>query len=299
MEPMKSKMNKMFSPATKFSVDGKGGTNVEDLEIRPGGMLVQKRNAEMNPSSVSIPTIKVRVKYGTLYHEIRINPQASFGELKKMLAEPTKLHHLDQKLIFKNKERDSKEYLDVARVKDGSKIVLEEDIVSRERRCVELLRNANAEKSSKSLAEINLEVDKLAGQVTALEATASTGGKVAETDVDNLTELLMMKLIKLDGIVAEGDLKLQRRLQVKRVQKYIGILDMLKYQSSKSSSNGAKIQLQQQENPIGHMSRDSKPVQKPRAPWKLEKSVRTIPAQQQPQKHSESVVVTTKWETFD
>lgn len=47
-----------------------------------------------------------------------------------------------------------------------------------------------------------------------MEATASTAGKVAETDVDNLTELLMMKLIKLDGIVAEGDLKLQRRLQV-------------------------------------------------------------------------------------
>lgn len=85
-----------------------------------------------------------------------------------MLAEPTKLHHVDQKLIFKNKERDSKEYLDVARVKDGSKIVLEEDILSRERRCLELLRNANAVKSSKSLAEINLEVDKLAGQVIEL-----------------------------------------------------------------------------------------------------------------------------------
>lgn len=82
-----------------------------------------------------------------------------------MLAAPTKLHHEDQKLIFKNKERDSKEYLDVARVKDGSKIVLVEDIVSREKRCLELLRNVNAEKSLKLSAEINLEVEKLAAQV--------------------------------------------------------------------------------------------------------------------------------------
>lgn len=47
-----------------------------------------------------------------------------------------------------------------------------------------------------------------------MEATASTGGKVVEKDVENLTELLMMKLIKLDGIVADGDLKLQRRVLV-------------------------------------------------------------------------------------
>jgi hypothetical protein len=88
------------------------------------------------------------------------------GELKKMLAESTGLYPQDQKLIFKNKERDSKAYLDAARVKDGSKIVLVEDIESRERRCLEMLKNAKVEKASKSLAEISLEVDKLAGQVS-------------------------------------------------------------------------------------------------------------------------------------
>ncbi|KAM5572603.1 BAG family molecular chaperone regulator 1-like [Rosa sericea] len=300
MEPMKSKINKMFSPASKGSVDGRGVTDLADLEIRPCGMLVQKRNGETNPTSVSIPIIRVRVKYGSSYHEISISSHASFGELKKMLAGPTKLHHEDQKLIYKNKERDSKEYLDVARVKNGSKIVLVEDIASREKRCLELLRNANSQKSSKALAEINLEVDKLAGQVTALEATASNGGKVVEKDVDNLTELLMMRLIKLDGIVADGDLKLQRRVLVRRVQKYIEILDMLKYQNSKSSSNGAKIQLQKQDNPIGQISRDLRPMQKQQPPTKMGNSVRTIPKmQQQQQRHSESVVVTTKWETFE
>lgn len=291
----------MFSSESNRSVDdGSGGPDSADLEIRPGGMLVQKRTDETNPSAVSIPTIKVRVKHGSSCHEIQINSQASFGELKKMLAERTKLHHLDQKLIYKKKERDSKEYLDVARVKQGSKIVLVEDILGREKRCLELLRNSNAEKSSKSLAEINLEVDKLAGQVTALETTASTGGKVSETDVENLTELLMMKLITLDGIVAAGHLKLQRRVQVTRVQKYIQILDMLKHQSSKSSGNGAKIKLQQQENPTGHMPKDSKPTQKQRVHWKLENSVRKNPVmQQQQQENSESLAVTTKWETFD
>ncbi|XP_068316810.1 BAG family molecular chaperone regulator 1-like [Pyrus communis] len=301
MEPMKSKKNKMLSSESKRSDDdGRGCPESAGLEIRPGGMLVQKRTVEMNPSSVSIPTIKIRVRYGSSYHEILISSQASFGELKKMLAEPTKLHHLDQKLIYKKKERDSKEYLDVARVKHGSRIVLVEDILGREKRCLELLRNSNAEKSSKSIAEINLEVDKLAGQVTSLETTASAGGKVSETDVEKLTELLMMKLIKLDGTVADGDLKLQRRVQVTRVQKYIEILDMLKHQNSKSSSNGNKIKLQQQDSSTGHMPKDSKPTQKQSMHWKLENSVRKNPVmQQQQEKNSESVVVTTKWETFD
>lgn len=82
-----------------------------------------------------------------------------------MLAETTGLHPQDQKLIFKNKERSSKDYLDAERVRDGSKIVLVEDIVSRERRSLEMLKIAKVEKASKSLAEISLEVDKLAGQV--------------------------------------------------------------------------------------------------------------------------------------
>lgn len=87
------------------------------------------------------------------------------GELKKKLAEPTGLHPLDQKLIFKNKERDSKSYLDVVKVKDGSKMVLVEDTASRERRCVEMMRNSTVEKTSKSLANIVLDVEKHEEQV--------------------------------------------------------------------------------------------------------------------------------------
>uniref|UniRef100_A0A2P2K3A2 Ubiquitin-like domain-containing protein n=1 Tax=Rhizophora mucronata TaxID=61149 RepID=A0A2P2K3A2_RHIMU len=214
MEPMKPKIKEgMFVKRGSFS--GRKDIKVEDLEVRPGGMIVQRRStSESNQISVAIPTIKVRVKFGSFYREIRISSQASFGELKKMLAEQTGVHHQDQKLIYKKKERNSKAFLDVAGVKDGSKIVLIEDITSRERRCLEMLKSARTEKASKSLQQISLEVDKLDGDVKALEATSSRGMKVAETDVDKLTELLMTKLVTLDGIDINGELKLQKRMQV-------------------------------------------------------------------------------------
>lgn len=51
-------------------------------------------------------------------------------------------------------------------------------------------------------------------QVSALESLISKGGKVAEKDVLGLIELLMSQLIKLDGIIADGDMKMRRRMQV-------------------------------------------------------------------------------------
>ncbi|KAK9984463.1 hypothetical protein SO802_033988 [Lithocarpus litseifolius] len=295
MKPMKSKnINSMFSN----SVGGGGNQNVEEWEIRPGGMLVQKR--DMNQGTVSIPTIKVRVKYGSLCHEIQISSQASFGDLKKMLAELTGLHPLDQKLIYKNKERVSKAYLDAARVKDGSKIELVEDIVSRERRCVEMLKNSKVEKASKSLAEISLEVDKIAGQVTALEAKVSRGGKVTKMDVESLTEMLMTKLVKLDEIVSvEGDFKLQRKAQVRRVQKHIETLDKMKLHNSKPGSSGGNIPWQQQA--ANSSKQMCVPMQKHHVQMRQMESKGQMQGlqQQQPLRHSESFVVTTQWETFE
>lgn len=51
-------------------------------------------------------------------------------------------------------------------------------------------------------------------QVSALESVISKGGRVAEKTVITLIESLMGELIKLDGIVADGDVKLQRKMQV-------------------------------------------------------------------------------------
>ena len=50
--------------------------------------------------------------------------------------------------------------------------------------------------------------------MTALESVISKGGRVAEKQIVDVTELLMNELVKLDGILADGDVKLQRKMQV-------------------------------------------------------------------------------------
>jgi hypothetical protein len=50
--------------------------------------------------------------------------------------------------------------------------------------------------------------------VAALEASVRKGEAVAEKGVAPLTELLMNELLKLDAVVADGDVKAQRRVQV-------------------------------------------------------------------------------------
>uniref|UniRef100_A0A251U1V1 Putative BAG domain, Ubiquitin-related domain protein n=1 Tax=Helianthus annuus TaxID=4232 RepID=A0A251U1V1_HELAN len=156
------------------------------------------------------PTIRVRVKFGSIYYEINISSQATFAELKKMLSGPTGLHHEDQKLMYKDKERSSKTYLDVVGVKDRLKMVLVEDPISQEKSWLAL-------SFSLQYAFIKRSSFRLFGNVSALELVISKGGKVAEKTLLNLIELLMNQLLKLDGITADGDVKLQRKMQVKRV----------------------------------------------------------------------------------
>ncbi|KAK9103418.1 hypothetical protein Sjap_020672 [Stephania japonica] len=284
------RMRSKGSPASpkQRGAANNGGSEEVEWEMRPGGMLVQKRTAESDRACVPPPTIRVRVKHGSSYHEIYINSQSTFGELKKMLAGPSGVHPQDQKLMFKDKERDSNAYLDVIGVKERSKIVLVEDPTSQERRFLEMRKAAKMEKASKSISEISLEVDKFASQVSGLESVISRGGKVAETEVLNLIELLMNQLIKLDGIIADGDVKLQRRMQVKRVQKYVETLDLLKIKNAMPSTNGvhqdSTQQNQQRHTVVANEAR------------KLEQ--RQVPGPRR-QSSSGDVVVTTKWETFD
>ncbi|KAG5533755.1 hypothetical protein RHGRI_027815 [Rhododendron griersonianum] len=160
MMQMKTKTTEL-SPMNGSSGGGGGGEG--EWELRPGGMLVQKRT-DSDQNRVPPPTIRVRVKYGSNYHEVNISSQSSFGELKKMLSGPTGLHHEDQKLLFRKKERDSKAFLDISGVKDRSKIVLLEDPISQEKRYLEMRKNAKMEKASKSISEISLEIDRLAGR---------------------------------------------------------------------------------------------------------------------------------------
>lgn len=240
---MKSKASGVSSPVARGSA---GGVEAVGVEVRPGGMLVQKRTVDSNQNAAVGQIIKVRVKHGSSYHELSMSSQASFGEMKKLLAGPTGLHPQDQRLMYKDKEMDSKVFLDLAGVKNGSKLVLLEDELSRERRCLESRRNVKTEKGSKEIASIKFEVDQLVKQIIAVEMEISRGKKVMESDIMSLIELLMTQLIKLDGVAAEGDLKLQRRMQVKRVQKYIENLDMLKLRNYEIGKGSFKLPLVQQ-----------------------------------------------------
>ncbi|XP_020243729.1 BAG family molecular chaperone regulator 1-like [Asparagus officinalis] len=115
-------------------------------------MLVQKRSQESESASKPAPAIRVLVKYGSAYHEICVNSQATFGELKKLLSGPTGLHPLDQKILYKDKERESTAYLDTAGVKDKSKLVVLEDLKAQAKRCLEMRRAAKSEQASKSIS---------------------------------------------------------------------------------------------------------------------------------------------------
>lgn len=272
-----------------------------EWEVRPGGMLVQKRipDSENRPPP---PPIRVRVKYGSIYHEINISSQATFGDLKKMLTGPTGLHHQDQKLLYKDKERDNNGFLDIAGVKDKSKIVLVEDPLSQEKRYLEMRKNAKMEKAAKTISDISFEVDRLAGQVSAFESIISKGAKVVEKDLVNVIELLMNQLLKLDGIVAEGDVKLQRKMQVKRVQKCVETLDVLKMKNSAPSSKQESSPSPRQHHHQRRHSNEqaSSPVQNQNGRHSFAHSP-TQAKHQQPSRHSASgsVVITTQWETFD
>ena len=80
---------------------------------------------------------------------------------------------------------------------------------------------------------------------------------------------------------------------MRRVQKYIETLDMIKVQTAKSSSMEGKVHNQRQ----GNSTIDkSKPIQKLRNEGNYnEKKL----VSQKPLNHSESILVTTKWETFE
>ena len=57
----------------------------EVWEVRPGGMLVQKRSPDADaPAGAPVPTFRVKVKFNGVYHEIYINSQASFGNPRRV-----------------------------------------------------------------------------------------------------------------------------------------------------------------------------------------------------------------------
>ncbi|XP_042507444.1 BAG family molecular chaperone regulator 2-like [Macadamia integrifolia] len=204
-----------------------------EWEMRPGGMLVQKRCENEKSKSSSAPILRLRISYGALRYEISINSQSTFGELKKLLAAETGLQPAEQRLLYRGKERENGEYLDMSGVKDRSKLVLVEDPASTEKRFLEMRRNAKIQSARCAISDVALEVDKLDDQVSAIEKSIANGNKVPEVQITTLIEMLMRQAIKLDSIPAEGDVSAQKNLQGKRVQKCVESLDVLKVSNAR------------------------------------------------------------------
>ncbi|KAG1338040.1 BAG family molecular chaperone regulator 4 [Cocos nucifera] len=211
------------------SESNNGSKESIEWELRPGGMLVQKREDGVGAAG---PTIKIKVSHGSYEHEITVPAQSTFGELKKVLAQETGLEPQEQRLLFRGKEKENDECLHMVGIKDMSKVLLLEDPASKEWKLEQMKRDQGISKACEAVARVKAEVDKLAEKVSPLESAVHSGTKVAEKEFVVLTELLMMQLLKLDSIEAEGDAKVKRGTEVHRVQNFVETLDLLKARNS-------------------------------------------------------------------
>ncbi|XP_068668467.1 BAG family molecular chaperone regulator 4-like [Aristolochia californica] len=213
------------------------GNEQVDWELRPGGMLVQKRDDGLGGSGSKIT---IKVSHGSYQHEISVPAQATFGDLKKVITQETGLEPQEQRLLFRGKEKDNEEHLHMVGVKDMSKIMLLEDPASKERKLEQMKIDEGIFKSCEEVVYVRSEVDKLVGEVSMLEKSMHAGTKVDEKEFVILTELLMRHLLKLDSIEAQGEAKVQRRIEVRRVQSLVDTLDHLKARNANQSSNSSK-----------------------------------------------------------
>ncbi|XP_068646039.1 BAG family molecular chaperone regulator 2-like [Aristolochia californica] len=125
--------------SSKLAAAGAGAAAAGDIkwELRPGGMLVQKRE---NGSSEG-EMITVRVFTGSRWHDISIEATSTFGELKMILSLVTGLEPREQRLLYRGKEREDSDYLHMEGVKDMDKVLLFEDPAYKERKLLGLSRN--------------------------------------------------------------------------------------------------------------------------------------------------------------
>ncbi|KAG7628156.1 BAG family molecular chaperone regulator 4 [Arabidopsis thaliana] len=218
-------------------------TEESEWEVRPGGMLVQRRDDAassdhkplQDPDSASAAfaqTIRITVSHGSAHHDLHISAHATFGDVKKALVQKTGLEASELKILFRGVERDDAEQLQAAGVKDASKLVV---VVEDTNKRVEQQPPVVTKEMEKAIAAVNAvtgEVDKLSDRVVALEVAVNGGTQVAVREFDMAAELLMRQLLKLDGIEAEGDAKVQRKAEVRRIQNLQEAVDKLKARCS-------------------------------------------------------------------
>ncbi|KAG8054876.1 hypothetical protein GUJ93_ZPchr0001g29477 [Zizania palustris] len=181
-----------------------------EWEVRPGGMLVQRRDGEAEPA------VRLRVSYGAAFRDVAVPAQATFGELKRVLTQATGLEPERQRLFFRGKEKSDSEFLHTAGVKDGAKLLLLEKHAPAnvEQKVEPIIMDESMIKACEAVAHVRTEVDKLSAKVCDLEKNVIAGRKVEDKEFVVLTELLMTQLLKLDSIKAEGEARAQRKAEV-------------------------------------------------------------------------------------
>ncbi|XP_021813138.1 BAG family molecular chaperone regulator 2-like [Prunus avium] len=95
-------------------------------ELRPGGMLVQRRETAAERSAGE-GLITVRVSAVSHCHDISIEATSTFGELKMILSLVTGMEAREQRLLYKGKQREDGEYLHMVGVRDKDKVLLLQD----------------------------------------------------------------------------------------------------------------------------------------------------------------------------
>ncbi|KAL2509843.1 BAG family molecular chaperone regulator 4 [Forsythia ovata] len=197
---------------------------------------VQKRQegdgSDHGPSSIS-----VTVSHGQNLHDVVVPANSTFGDLKLMVTQNIGLDPEMHKLLFRGKEKEDNEHLQLAGVKDMSKVLLVEDKTCTKERPVEVAQTSVVSRGGAAVAEIRKEVDNLSEQVAALQAVVDGGTKIDDKDIVYVTEMLMRQLLKLDSIEAEGEGKVQRKMEVRRVQSFVETMDILKSKNSNPFNN--------------------------------------------------------------
>ncbi|KAL2335237.1 hypothetical protein Fmac_016450 [Flemingia macrophylla] len=100
-------------------------------ELRPGGMLVQKRESNQGAGE---GMITIRVSTVSQWHDISVDATSTFRELKMILSLVTSLEPREQRLLFKGKEREDSEFLHMVGVRDKDKVLLLEDPAIKEKK---------------------------------------------------------------------------------------------------------------------------------------------------------------------
>ncbi|CAA2966771.1 BAG family molecular chaperone regulator 4-like isoform X2 [Olea europaea var. sylvestris] len=188
--------------------------------------------SDHGPSSITI-----KVSHGQNLYDVVVPANSTFGDLKLMVTQSIGLDPETHKLVFRGKEKEDNEHLQLAGVKDMSKMLLMEDTTCKEERPVEVAQTSVVSRGGAAVAEIRKDIDELSEQVSALQAVVDGGTKIDDKDIVYVTEMLMRQLLKLDGIEAEGEGKVQRKMEVRRIQSFVETMDILKSKNSNPFSN--------------------------------------------------------------